>query len=171
MPKRHVHPASNLQPLSYVPPKTIFNPLFSQHARPILTLAFGCRHDGGRDSLRRRPYNSSARGLVKVCAKHDCSNAASALKFLECVIYFLDFPPTVSKPIRRPNSVHVPTEIFENHRSQTVTISHRFRRVIACPVAFHAKNKSARLFGMPDGDINEEPRHADSRYALQTASR
>lgn len=85
--------------------------------------------------------------------------------------YFLGLPPTVSKPICRPNSVYVPTEIFENRLSQTVAISRRLRGAIACSVAFHAKNKNSWFFGMPDGDINEEPRHADSRYALQTARR
>ena len=46
--------------------KTIFNFFSSQHARPILTFAFGRCHDGGRDFLFHPPYDSSAGRLVKV---------------------------------------------------------------------------------------------------------
>ena len=74
---------------------------------------------------------------------------------------FLDFPASVSEPISGPYPVYIPTQIFQNHLPKTVAITRRFRGVIACPIAFYAENESPRLFGMSDGDINEESRHAD----------
>ena len=56
MSKRHVHPISNLKPLSYVSPKLSLTLSPPSTLRPILTFAVGRCHDGGRDFLCRPPY-------------------------------------------------------------------------------------------------------------------
>src|SRR5690606_5558047 len=78
----------------------------------------------------------------------------------------LGLPTWVVEPVCRPDTVESPTQAFENFLTETIPVTRRLGRMIACTVALHAQHEPVRPVGMPHADVDKISSHADLRHGL-----
>jgi len=72
-----------------------------------------------------------------------------------------DFEPPIVEPICAPNSMEVPSEVFQHFLPKPVAFPCPERAMICCAITLDRQNVSARLVGMPDAEIEAKASRTD----------
>ncbi len=76
------------------------------------------------------------------------------------------FPTGIVEPVRAPNPVNFPAEVFEDFLAMTVAIASRFGRMICCPVAFDSHDEAIGPFRVSETEIDRVANDADRGTAV-----